>query len=277
MKAGGKKYGTMPPRGSRLSRPSKSYVGESWGSGNALLRLPEDCASIGAWSGSMRRPPSNVTGIAAWEDSTMPRVKQASKRNRTKQALPVLGVVGISLTLVGGASEGTARIAPSHEIILYEEEISDVSLSTFFLFDKENAETPGLREKFAQYGCRGCSGCRGCRAFGGCAARACGGCRGCRGGGCGSRMVRPGGACACGGGGCGSPQSGVARGCGGGGCGGGGCGGCGCGSVGSRLGGCGGCGCGVVYRAPIPRDPDAGNSEDPEDQARQKAKKKLAP
>ena len=39
----------------------------------------------------------------------MPRVKQASKRNRTRQALPVLGIVGISLTLVGGASEGIAR------------------------------------------------------------------------------------------------------------------------------------------------------------------------
>src|SRR6266540_522388 len=163
----------------------------------------------------------------------MPRVKHASKRNRTKQAFPVLGVVG-TLTLAGGTSEGTGRnIAPSHEITLYEEEVSDVRLGTFFVFDKEGAETPRLGEKFAQLGCRGC---RGCRAFGG---------------GLGGGKLRPPGqackaACACGGGcqtgGCG---------CGGGGGGGVGCGGgvgagCGCGG-----GGCGG-GCGGVFRAPIP-------------------------
>src|SRR5580704_7393891 len=126
------------------------------------------------------------------EKPTMQRTRHRSKRSRTKQALPVLGVVGISLTLAGGASEATARsIAPSHEITLYEEELSDVSLNTFFIFDKEGA-SPRHDEKFAQLGCRGCRGCRafGCSfrgGLGGCMARplqggghgsrGCGGCK----------------------------------------------------------------------------------------------------
>jgi hypothetical protein len=125
----------------------------------------------------------------------MPQTKRASKRKYPKEAVPVLGVVGVSLSLAGGASAATAVPAadiPSWDtsppqITLSEEEIADVSLGTFYVFDKENAGTPRLGEKFAR-GCgRGCGG-RGC------------GCRGCGRG------------CRCGGGGCG--------GCG--------CGGCGC-------------------------------------------------
>jgi hypothetical protein len=44
---------------------------------------------------------------------------------------------------------------PNHEIFLGEEEISDVSLSTFYVFDKENAAQPQLGEKVAWRGC-GC-------------------------------------------------------------------------------------------------------------------------
>jgi hypothetical protein len=125
----------------------------------------------------------------------MAQTKRASKRKHPKEAVPVLGVVGVSLSLAGGASAATAVPAadiPSWDtsppqITLSEEEIADVSLGTFYVFDKENAGTPRLGEKFAR-GCgRGCGG-RGC------------GCRGCGRG------------CRCGGGGCG--------GCG--------CGGCGC-------------------------------------------------
>ena len=212
----------------------------------------------------------------------MPRLKQASKRNRTKQALPALGIVGISLTLAGGVSEGNAwNIAPSHEMTLHEEEISDVSLSTFWVFDKDSAETPRLQ--FAQFGCRGCrgcrgcGGCRGCRAFGGCGGGGCwhgggsrphgcgssrGGCGGCRSG-CGGEGSSLGG-CGGGGGGCG----GGGCGCGGGGCG-GGAGGCG-GGWGGGSGGGGGYG--APYRAPPPA-PEVGNSEDSKDQTHPKAKK----
>jgi len=51
--------------------------------------------------------------------------------------------------------------APRHEITLNDEEISDVNLATFCVFDKENAGAPRLGEKLA-WGCRGCRGCGGC-------------------------------------------------------------------------------------------------------------------
>jgi len=49
----------------------------------------------------------------------------------------------------------------SHEITLVEEEISDVSLATFFVFEKENAETlrPGVRLAMGGCGAGGCGGC----------------------------------------------------------------------------------------------------------------------
>jgi len=147
----------------------------------------------------------------------MSHAKQASKRKRLRKAVPAVGIAGMSLAMAGGASAATAPptanlpsqyVPLSHEIILGEEEISDVSLGTFFVFDKEDAASElGANVQLA-------------------AGRGCGG-RGCGGRGCGGR--------GCGGRGCGG------RGCGGHGCGGHGCGG-GCG-----LGGCGcwgGCGCG---------------------------------
>jgi hypothetical protein len=119
----------------------------------------------------------------------MPNTKRASKRRGRKEAVPVVGLVGVSLSLAGGASAATAvptADIPSWDtgrpqITLNEEEIVDVSLATFYVFDKENAGTP-RGEQYAR-GCR-CGGCRGCRGCGR-------GCRGCRGGGCG---------CGCGGG-----------------------------------------------------------------------------
>src|ERR1700732_4415493 len=119
------------------------------------------------------------------EDSTMPRVKQASKRKRVTSAVPALGAAGLTFSLVGGASAAVATVndqpqspnySPSHEITLGEEEIADVSLATFYVFDKEGAAAAknGIQE--ARGGCRGCGGR-------GCGGRGCRGCRGC--GGCG--------------------------------------------------------------------------------------------
>ena len=91
----------------------------------------------------------------------------------------------MSLSLVGGASAAIGGAAtdiasqntlPGHAGFLGEEEISDVSLSTFYVFDKENGATPKIGDKLA-WGCR-CGGCGRC----GCAVRGCGGCGGC--GGC---------------------------------------------------------------------------------------------
>ena len=130
-----------------------------------------------------------------WEDSTMSHAKQPSKRMHRACAVPLLGAAGLSLSLASGASAlpgGLTADMPtqkntgaSHEVTLGEEEISDVSLATFYVFDKENASSGvqlvGHRGCGGCHGCRGCHrGCGGCRGFGGC--RGCWGCGGC--GGC---------------------------------------------------------------------------------------------
>jgi hypothetical protein len=117
-----------------------------------------------------------------------------------------MSVAGVSLAMTGGAS-ATMPVAnaPNHDtgtqIILGEEEISDVSLATFYVFDKENASQldQDLLTPAAVVVGRGCRGCRGCRACGRACracARACGGCRA-----CGGVVI---GACAGCGGGCGT-------------------------------------------------------------------------
>ncbi len=156
----------------------------------------------------------------------MSHAKPASKRKRLRNAVPTVGLAGMSLAVAGGASAATApptanlpsqHIPLSHEIMLGDEEISDVSLGTFYVFDKEDAASELGKDVQLAAG-RGC----------GCGGRGCGGARGCGGRGCGGR--------GCGGRGCGG------RGCGGG-CGLGGCGcwgGCGCGCC-LSWGGCGLC------------------------------------
>jgi hypothetical protein len=113
----------------------------------------------------------------------MARQKQSSKR--IKAALPALGAAGLTFSMVGGASAAavpandatqTTNYTPNHQITLGEEEIADVSLATFYVFDKEStaAAKDGNVQLARGCGCRGCGG-RGCR-----------GCRGCgRGCGCG--------------------------------------------------------------------------------------------
>jgi hypothetical protein len=133
---------------------------------------------------------------------TMPRVKQASTKKRvTKAAVPVVGAAGLTLSLVGGASAAAVptanvqplpNVAPGHQVTLGEEEISDVSLATFYVFDKENTAEAAGGVRLARGGC-GCGhGCGGHGCGHGCG----GGCRGCGcrcAGGCG---------CGCGVGGC---------------------------------------------------------------------------
>jgi hypothetical protein len=116
----------------------------------------------------------------------MPRVKQASRRKRvTKAAAPALGAAGLSFSLAGAASASALptpdapqipAFSPTQAITLGEEEVADVSLATFHLFDKENT-AGGVQ--VAWRGCGGC-GCRGCGCRGcGCRACRCGGCGGC--------------------------------------------------------------------------------------------------
>jgi len=112
----------------------------------------------------------------------MARVKQSSKK-RVRAALPALGAAGLTFSMVGGASAAavpandatqTTNYTPNHQITLGEEEIADVSLATFYVFDKEGttAAKDGNIQLARGCGCRGCGGgCRGCR---GCGGRGCG-------------------------------------------------------------------------------------------------------
>ena len=79
----------------------------------------------------------------------MSNAKHAPMRKRGAKALPVLGAAGL-LSLAGGAASAatnvapvadlpTQKTAPNHEIILGEEELSDVSLSTFYVLDREGS------------------------------------------------------------------------------------------------------------------------------------------
>jgi hypothetical protein len=146
------------------------------------------------------------------EEGSMPHAKQASKRKR-RTALPTMGIAGASLALAGSASAAVRPepnipswgTGPLHEITLGEEEVSDVSLATFYVFDHETQQSLQGNVQLAARGCGGCGRCGGgCRCGGvgrcavaRCAVARCAGCAGCR-------------SCRCGVGGC----FGISIGCG---------------------------------------------------------------
>lgn len=134
--------------------------------------------------------------------STVSRVKQASKRKSTTKAaaVKVLGAAGLSFSMVNSASASTMptfgvpqsdNSSPNQRFVLSEEEMADVSLATFYVFDRENIGSGVLLARGGGcghggggcgHGCgggvRGCGGggggCRGCGR--GCGGRGCGGC-----------------------------------------------------------------------------------------------------
>ena len=69
--------------------------------------------------------------------------KRSPKKHR--RTLPALGLASVSFSMASGAcaviGHANANTPPqqTHEIFLSEEEISDVSLATFHVFDKENS------------------------------------------------------------------------------------------------------------------------------------------
>lgn len=96
----------------------------------------------------------------------MSHAKQASsKRKRSINAVPVLSAAGLSLTLASAASAAaiggrtadmlTQDIGVTHEITLSDEEISDISLATFYVFDNEDTATArgGARLTMGGGGC----------------------------------------------------------------------------------------------------------------------------
>jgi hypothetical protein len=97
----------------------------------------------------------------------MSHAKRSSKRRSRAKAVTVLGVAGA--LLAGGASRAAVgppgnTLTANTAITLDEEEISDVSLSTFYVFDHENAgaRRSGLqlaqRTRRPRQGCGGCAG-----------------------------------------------------------------------------------------------------------------------
>jgi len=100
----------------------------------------------------------------------MPKRPSISKRR--SKALRALGFAGMSLSMASGAcastseaSANTSSPSQKHEIFLGEEEISDVSLATFYVFDRENARPPPLlfqKPRLAVGGGAGCGCSFGC-------------------------------------------------------------------------------------------------------------------
>ena len=98
--------------------------------------------------------------------------RRNSKRKGPTKALTALGVAG-ALSLAGGAPGAAVgppgdTLTANTAVTIYEEEISDVSLSTFYVFDHENAgaRRPGLQlaqrtRSRPRQGCGGCGGCSG--------------------------------------------------------------------------------------------------------------------
>ena len=79
------------------------------------------------------------------------------------KAVPILGAAGLSLTLASGASAATRAPAPdvlthdagSESQITLSEECSDISLATFYVFDKENTRSIPAGRITARHGRRG--------------------------------------------------------------------------------------------------------------------------
>jgi hypothetical protein len=93
----------------------------------------------------------------------MLHAKRAAKRKRRNKAIPVLGAAGL-LSLASGpfaqaagpaANLPTRTIEPRHELILSEEEVFDVSLATFYVFDRENTALASPGFQLVRGGCGG--------------------------------------------------------------------------------------------------------------------------
>jgi hypothetical protein len=99
------------------------------------------------------------------------RLTKPAKRKTRSKAVPVLGVAG--MTFFAGASAALAdpSLDPatdnaSNKMVLGEEEISDVTLATFYAVDHEGqgesqGQTRRIRLAMGACGC-GCGGCGGC-------------------------------------------------------------------------------------------------------------------
>jgi hypothetical protein len=105
----------------------------------------------------------------------MAKARRKPKRNTRRTAL-ALGAAGVSLAMTGGTSATAPTNAAlqdsARRIFLGEEEIADVSLSTFHVFDKETeSRLVRVAAGCGGHGGGGCGhggGCGGCARAGGC-------------------------------------------------------------------------------------------------------------
>jgi hypothetical protein len=98
----------------------------------------------------------------------MKKQKQASTKRARKAAGPVAGAVGVALSMSMSSTPSTAAVAPAQasgpavppqRFTLSEEEVADVSLATFYVFDKENDSASAPGGQTVARGCRGCGCC----------------------------------------------------------------------------------------------------------------------
>ena len=117
----------------------------------------------------------------------MAHSNDGSKEKRSSGAGLGVGILGVSLSLVGAAcaesSSAEAAITPAgnvRTVDLQEVEVFDATLGAFNVLDREDMhQVQGEEDTYGWVGCRGCRGC-GCRGCRGCGCRGCG-CRGCGG------------------------------------------------------------------------------------------------
>lgn len=104
----------------------------------------------------------------------MSRVKKSTERKVRSKTTPVLGVAGMTFSLLTGGSAALAHPsldnlsgARGDNVILKDEEVSDVSLATFYAFDREDQGRAPRVRLAAGVGCAGCATCAGSCAWGG--------------------------------------------------------------------------------------------------------------
>jgi hypothetical protein len=91
----------------------------------------------------------------------MSRTKEAPRRKCRTNAVPMLAGLSLSLAsgpaaAIGGLSQDLAISAPVARQVMDEEEIFDVRLATFRVFDGESANPPRTQPTIVGAGCGAC-------------------------------------------------------------------------------------------------------------------------
>jgi hypothetical protein len=87
--------------------------------------------------------------------------KEAPRRKRRTNTVPMLAGLSLSLAsgpaaAIGGVSQDLGISAPIARQVMDEEEIFDIRLTTFHVFDEESANAPRTRPLIAGAACGAC-------------------------------------------------------------------------------------------------------------------------